>query len=234
MIDCIAIDDEPLALDLIAKFCSQIDFLDLKKTFTKTSEALHYMEKFPVDLIFLDIQMPEVSGISFCKSLNDNILVIFTTAFSEYAVEGFNLKAVDYLLKPISFSRFEQAALKTKDYQEYIKHSQPENNHYLIVRSEYKLHKIVISKIKYIKALDNYIRIITDNSKPVTSHLSLKAVSEKLPEKEFMRVHRSFIINIGKEVSYSNKVIHIGSTQIPVGVSYEENVRRFFGIKQNR
>jgi DNA-binding LytR/AlgR family response regulator len=230
MINCIAIDDEPLALELLVKYCSQVNYLNLTKTFTRTSEAALYMKKFPVDLIFLDIQMPDISGIDFYKSLDNNKLVIFTTAFSEYAVEGFNLCAVDYLLKPIKFSRFEQALIKTRDYLDYLKHTGLENDQYLFVRSDYKLYKIAFSEIMYIEGLDNYVRIFTNHSKSIMSHISLKAACERLPPNLFLRVHRSFIINTSKDISFSNKFINLGDRQIPVGISYEENVRRFFDL----
>ncbi len=228
MINCIAIDDEPPALDLIQNYCSQIDYLDLKKTFTRTSQGAVYLNKFPVDLLFLDIQMPDISGIDFYKSLNYNILVIFTTAFSEYAVEGFNLNAVDYLLKPIKFSRFEKAVRKTRDYIDYVKHSSHENDQNLFVRSEYRLCKISVTDIRYIEGMDNYVKIFTENPKPVVSHMSLKALCERLPHGIFLRVHRSFVINVTKNISYSNKYIFLGEKKIPVGVSYETDVRNFF------
>ncbi len=228
MIDCIAIDDEPLALELIQDYCSRIDYLDLKKSFTRTSEAAAYLNKFPVDLLFLDIQMPDISGIDFYKSLDYNIQVIFTTAYSDYAVEGFNLNAVDYLLKPIKFSRFEKAVKKTRDYIDYLNNSNHNNDKSVFVRSEYKLCKIPVNNIRYIKGMDNYVRIFTGDSKPVISHMSLKTLCEKLPGNTFMRVHRSFVVNVTGNISYSNKYIYLGDKKIPVGLSYEKEVRNFF------
>ncbi len=229
MINCIAIDDEPPALELLEKYCSRVGFLDLKKTFTKTSEALAYLKKFPVDLIFLDIQMPDISGIEFYKSLKENKLVIFTTAFSEFAVEGFNLNAVDYLLKPIKFSRFEQAVQKTKDYLDYLslKHSPAEQ--FLYVRSDYRLVRILLSDILYIEGLDDYVKIYCGQPKPVISRISMKAIAEKLPANSFLRVHRSYIIPTTKDISLCNKQIQIGKIQIPIGISYEEEVMKLFG-----
>jgi DNA-binding LytR/AlgR family response regulator len=228
MISCIAIDDEPLALSLLENYCSKIDSLILRKTFTRTSEASVYLNKFPVDLLFLDIQMPDITGIDFVKSLKYSKLVIFTTAYSEYAVEGFNLNAVDYLLKPITFDRFEQAVNKLHIYLNMLNKEMPENDPSLFVRSDYKLCRIPIREIKYIEGLDNYVRIFTEYSKPITSHISLKAINERLPGNKFLRVHRSFIINSGKDISYSNRNIHLGDKRIPVGVSYEEKVKSFF------
>jgi DNA-binding LytR/AlgR family response regulator len=228
MISCIAIDDEPLALSLIENYCSKIDFLKLRKTFTKTSEASEYLNKFPVDLLFLDIQMPDISGTEFAKSLDNSKLVIFTTAFSEYAVEGFNLNAVDYLLKPITFSRFEKAVNKSHNYLAFKNKKPDENDHSIFVRSDYRLCKIPVRDIRYIEGLDNYVRIFIENSRPIISHISLKAINEKLPGNTFIRVHRSFIINSRKDISYSNRNIHLGEKKIPVGISYEEKVKTFF------
>jgi DNA-binding LytR/AlgR family response regulator len=230
MINCIAIDDEPLALDLISNYCSQVDFLDLKKTFTRPSEAALYMRKFPIDLIFLDIQMPDISGIDFYKSLDSERLVIFTTAYSEYAVEGFNLSAVDYLLKPIRFSRFEQAVIKTKEFLDYMNNRGSDADKYLFVRSDYKLLKIPLHDILFIQGLDNYIRIVTDHSRPVISRVSMKYICEKLPRDMFVRIHRSYIINLKKEISYRNKKVQIGDIQIPVGISFEDEVKKIFGL----
>jgi DNA-binding LytR/AlgR family response regulator len=230
MISCIAIDDEPLALELILNYCYRIDFLELKKTFTKPSEALIYLSKFPVDLLFLDIQMPDISGIDFYKSLNRDMPVIFTTAFSEYAVEGFNLSAVDYLLKPIRFGRFEQAVIKTKEYIDFQNNKSSTPNKFLVVRSGYKLMKIAFSDILFIQGLDNYVRIFIDQSKPVMSRVSMKDISAKLPRESFERVHRSYIVNLEKVNSYRGRKIQIGNRQIPVGISFENGVKHILGI----
>lgn len=232
MISCIAIDDEPLALDLITTYCSRVEYVDLRRIFTRTSDAANFMKNFPVDLIFLDIQMPDISGIDFYRSSGESKMVIFTTAYSEYGVEGFNLNAVDYLLKPITFSRFEQAVKKAKEYFDYLNNRDHVNDKYLFVRSDYKLVKIALADITYIEGLDDYVRIFTDQKKPVTSHMSMKAISERLPVNMFVRVHRSYIINHRNEISYSNKKIHLGQIQIPVGISYEENVRKIFGLNK--
>ncbi|MCE5348221.1 MAG: LytTR family DNA-binding domain-containing protein [Bacteroidales bacterium] len=229
MINCIAIDDEPPALDLLKTYCSKLVYLNLLRTFTSTSEASSFLKKFPVDLIFLDIQMPEISGIDFFRSLDEPKLVIFTTAYSEYAVEGFNLCAVDYLLKPINFTRFEQAVLKTKEYLEYLKNRSSPTEKFLFVRSEYRLMKIAFSEILYIQGLDNYVRIFTDKNKSIISRVSMKEIYESLPGNVFTRVHRSFIINTTKDLSFSNKKIQIGEKQIPVGISFENEVKKIFG-----
>ena len=228
MIKAIAIDDEPLALDLIETYCSGIDYIDLKRKFTNTSEAALYLYKFSVDLLFLDIQMPDISGIDFYKTLDCNILVIFTTAYSEYAVAGFNLDAMDYLLKPINFKRFEKAVRKTRDYLEYVHHYSHEDDQSLFVRSDYKLCRIPVMEIRYIEGMDNYVKIYTGDPRPVISHITIKELCTRLPRNSFIRVHRSFVINIKKNISYSNKYIYLGEKKIPVGISYEDDVRNLF------
>jgi DNA-binding LytR/AlgR family response regulator len=231
MINCIAIDDEPPALDLLRNYCSKLDYLNLLKTFTSTSEASVFLRQFPVDLLFLDIQMPDISGIDFLKSLNEPKMVIFTTAFSEYAVEGFNLNAIDYLLKPINFHRFEQAVKKTREYHEYLNNNSSHADKFLFVRSEYKLIKIALSDILYIQGLDNYIRIITSKNKPVISHVSMKEIYEKLPKNMFARIHRSYIINFVNDTSYCNKKVMIGDKKIPVGISFKHVASEIFGTR---
>jgi DNA-binding LytR/AlgR family response regulator len=226
--NCIVIDDEPLALDILVNYCSKVKGVDLKKTFTKTSEALRYMEKFPVDLIFLDIQMPDISGIDFYKLLAEPKMVIFTTAHSEYAVEGFNLQAADYLLKPFSFARFEQAVNNAIEYFNFKNSRGEKTNSCLLVRSEYKLMKIQFDDILYIEGLGDYVKIFTDQPKPVISHTSMKSVECKLPDKNFTRVHRSFIVNTSRVIALSNNTIVINNIKIPVGVSYRERVHQLF------
>lgn len=228
MITCIAVDDEPLALEVLEALCSRIPFLQLEKTFTSTTEAQKHLRKFPVDLIFLDIQMPGISGIDFFKTLERQPMVIFTTAYTEYAVEGFNVNAVDYLLKPIEFSRFQQAAARAQEYHQFLTRSSGQNNENrsLFVRSEYSLVKIPFSEILYIETLDDYIKIHQPGKKPVLTLMSMKAVLEKLPPEEFIRVHRSFIVPFSRIESVRGKNINLGITEIPIGTRYEEEFFR--------
>jgi DNA-binding LytR/AlgR family response regulator len=221
MINCIAIDDEPLALEILEAFCSKVPFLQLQKTFTDTSEAAKYLKKFPVDLLFLDIQMPDISGVDFYKLHGENRMTVFTTAFSEYAVEGFNLNAIDYLLKPFEFNRFLQAANKVQEYYIYLHSSENKETQHLFVRSEYSLIKIPFADILYIETLDDYIKIHLENRKPVLTKMNLKSVNEKLP-KDFLRVHRSFIIPLKRIQAVRGKTIHLGAIEIPIGATYEE------------
>lgn len=226
MIKAIAIDDEPLALKIIEHFCRQTDFIELEKTFTKTDEALRHLKKFPVELLFLDIQMPGKNGIDFYKQLNGETLVIFTTAFSEYAVEGFNINALDYLLKPFSLERFMQAAEKAKK-EIHSKRNTIEHNH-LLIRADYKLHRIEFDDIMLIEGLDDYIRIHLKNKTALTARLSMKSILEKLPEAMFVRVHRSYIVPVKKVKSLYNKTIQIEDFVIPIGDTYKDEINKYF------
>jgi DNA-binding LytR/AlgR family response regulator len=221
MINCIAIDDEPLALEILEAFCAKIPFLKLDKTFTDTKEAAKHLRKFPTDLLFLDIQMPDMNGMEFYKVHSPDKMVIFTTAFSEYAVEGFTLNALDYLLKPIEFTRFQQAANKAQDYYQYLNRSNHNEEQHLFVRSEYNLVKIALSDILFIETLDDYIKIHLSDRKPVLTKMNLKNVLDKLST-DFIRVHRSYIVPLKKIVSVRGKSIHLDSKEIPIGVKFEE------------
>jgi DNA-binding LytR/AlgR family response regulator len=227
MISCIAIDDEPLALEIIESFCSGMPFLQLHKTFTDTQEAAKYLRKQPVDLLFLDIQMPDQNGMDFYREHAREKMAIFTTAHSNYAVEGFNLSAIDYLLKPIEFGRFAQAAHKAQEYYNYM-HSSENKSQNLFVRAEYSLVKIPCSEIEYIETLDDYIKIHLPSKKPVLTKMNLKNVLGKLNPKEFVRVHRSYVIPLSKITSVRGKTIHLGKTEIPIGVKFEEEFFKLF------
>ena len=227
MITCIAIDDEPLALELIETFCSKKENIELKKSFTKASDALMYLYKFPVDLLFLDIQMPDISGIDFYKSLPRPALVIFTTAHSKYAVEGFNLSAVDYLLKPFKFERFEEAIEKVT--QMISKRNETED--YLLIRSEYRLVKVLYEDIEFIEGLDDYVKIHLTGKKPLLTRMNIKGMTDKLPATKFIRVHRSFIIPLSRVNFIRNKIIFIKDLEIPIGPSYEKEVMKLFSLK---
>jgi DNA-binding LytR/AlgR family response regulator len=221
MINCIAIDDEPMALEVIKSLCARISFINLTHTFTQVSAAQKHLRKFPVDLIFLDIQMPDMNGVDLYKSIEQKAMVIFTTAYSVYAVEGFNVNAIDYLLKPIEFDRFSTACDKAKEYAEYLKprESTPQAN--LFVRSEYALVKILYKEIFYLETMDDYIKIHLKEGRTVLTLMSMKKMLEKLPSKDFIRVHRSYIIPFSRIESVSSKSISLGSIEIPIGASYK-------------
>jgi DNA-binding LytR/AlgR family response regulator len=225
MIKAIALDDEPPALDILQSFCDKIEYVDLQKTFTKSDEAFKYLKKYPVDLLFLDINMPSISGIDFFKNLPHKTMVIFTTAYSEYAVEGFTLSATDYILKPFSFSRFQQAVEKA--FSQWKLQNQDPEQLYLFIRADYSLKKILFSDILYIEGLDDYLKIHIQNQKTIVARMTLKAILQKLPVPEFIRVHRSFIVPMSKIEKIRNKIIYINQEEIPVSVSYES---AFFAV----
>jgi len=224
----IAIDDEPPALKILEEFCSKVDAVDLEKTFTKPHEALKHLNKYPVDLLFLDIKMPSMSGIQFYKSITQNTSVIFTTAYSEYAVDGFNLSAIDYLLKPFTFERFAAAINKAREYYDLIHQKSDFAQRYFFIRADYKLIKITFGDILFVEGLDDYLKIHLENNKPIVARITMKAILEKLPGNEFVRVHRSYIVPLSRIESVKTKMISLANEEIPIGSSYEENFNRIF------
>jgi len=228
MIKAIAIDDEPPALRIIEKFCNNVDFISLEKTFTRPSEAQKYINKFPVDLMFLDIQMPSVSGIELYKSITHKIMVIFTTAYSEYAVEGFNLNAIDYLLKPFTFERFFKSVRKAEDYFNFIHQSENALRQFIFIRADHSLIKVQFRDILFIQGLDDYIKIHLGDKSILVARTTMKAIYEKLPAKEFIRVHRSYIVSVNKVEKIRNKNLIVRSVEIPVGTSYENVIEQYF------
>lgn len=231
MIRAIAIDDEPPALEIIKGFCSRLDFISLQKAFTQPHEALRYVQNYPVDLIFLDIQMPSSSGIDFSRQLPDNMMVIFTTAYSEYAVEEFNLSAVDYLLKPYTFERFSQALNKANEYQQFMRDRPGNQQDYLFVRADYSLVKVMHQQIQYVEGLDDYVKIFRKNDKPLIARMTMKSLEEQLPSAQFLRVHRSFIVSIREVHGIRNKKILLADRNIPVGGTYTNAVQTLLGEK---
>lgn len=216
----IAIDDEPPALSIIERFCAEIENVDLKKTFTNAAEAIKYLKRYPVDLMFIDIQMPGYNGVEIYKSLECKPMVVFTTAFSEYAVEGFNVNAVDYLLKPYTQERFTQAVQKAYD---TFKTSLPaDSNRYISLRCNYSLTKVLIDDIQLIESFDDYLTIYLPEKKLVV-RMTLKTILEQLPENKFARVHRSYIIPIDKIENVRNKIITVNAKKIPIGSKFEKD-----------
>ena len=227
MIRCIAIDDEPIALEVIKQYVAQIPMVSLTDVFTDAIQALHFLNLNQTDLIILDIHMPDISGIQLIKSLPEKTNFIFTTAFSEYAVKGFELDAIDYLVKPFTFERFMIALLKVKK----LLIPQPEGSdspkEHIFVKSEYYSVKINLDDILYIEGLDDYIKIYLHNAKPVLSLMSLKSILEKLPKDRFMRVHRSFIVPLGSILSIRNKRIYLDQREIPIGETFHEAIKEW-------
>ena len=220
MMTCIAIDDEPLALQLISQYCNKIPFLKLEKVFTNPDEAIEYLKTTTVDLLFLDIQMPDITGIQLYKNLEKKPMVIFTTAYKDYAIEGFNVDAIDYLLKPFEYDRFLKAVYKAKEYLEFLS-SQDLQLNSLYIKVNYEMMKINLKDIDLIEALDDYIKIHLKPS-PVLTLMTLKTMQEKLPSKEFVRVHRSYIVPLHKVEKFSKNKLIVAGKEIPIGSSYAD------------
>ena len=223
MIHAIAIDDEPLALSVIESLCNKHENINLQKTFTQPSEALKHLRKFPTDLIFCDIQMPAMTGISLVKQLEQNTMVIFTTAFSEYGAISYDLNAIDYLLKPINQKRFTQAINKAVDYYNYINKKDPTPDAYIYIRADFSLAKIPLVDILYIEGLADYLTIHIKDRKPVTARMPMKDIMEKLPSTDFIRVHRSFILPFSKIEAVRGTTIFIADKEFPIGRTYTDD-----------
>jgi two-component system LytT family response regulator len=230
MISCIAIDDEPLALRQIAGYIEKTPFLDIKATFESAMEALAFLNNNKVDLMFVDIQMPDLSGMDLVKSLEQRPEIIFTTAFSEFAVEGFKVDALDYLLKPLDYASFLKAANKAHTHFERLRIGSEKlkiSSDHLFIKSEYKVIRIEIDKILYIEGMREYVRIHLENSKPVMTLLSMKKIEQKLPSTRFMRVHRSYIVNLEKITTIERSRIIFADVYIPVSEQYKEKLQKY-------
>ncbi len=220
MIHAIAIDDEPLALTVIQSLCDKCEGIHLQKTFTQPSEALRYLQNYPVDLIFCDIQMPAMTGINLVKSLQHRTMVIFTTAFSEYAAVSYDLNAIDYLLKPINLKRFTQAVGKAQEYFDYLHKKEQSADKNIFIRADFSLVKIPLADILYIEGLADYLKIHVKDRKPIVARMPMKDMMEKLPSDDFIRVHRSFILPFGKIEAVRGNTIFIGDQEFPIGKTY--------------
>ncbi|MEN9685844.1 MAG: hypothetical protein RLZZ28_1630, partial [Bacteroidota bacterium] len=222
---------EPLALQLINEYCSKISFLSLEKTFTNTDEALTYLQNNQVDLLFLDIQMPDINGMQFYKTLVEKPPVIFTTAFKDFAAEGFNVDAVDYLLKPFEYDRFLKACYKAKEYLEFLSSQELQLNS-IFVKVNYEIMKINLKDIELIEALDDYIKIYIKPN-PVLTLMTLKSIQEKLPARDFVRVHRSFIVPLAKIEKFSKTKLWTSGKEIPIGSSYSHVYDQLLSLSKN-
>ena len=228
IIQCLIVDDEPIAREILEDHLKKIKKVNVAASCKNAVEAFNIINSEDVNLIFLDINMPDISGLSFAKSINKNIKIIFTTAYREYAVDGFNLQAVDYLLKPISFERLLQAINKYSD--ESIPVSNPgteeiryEKSNFIFVRSDRKMIKINFPDVNYIESLSDYIKIhLTD--KTVITRETITSIEAKLPKNDFIRVHRSFIVSVLKIDSFTNEYIEINKKAIPISRTYKKDV----------
>ena len=229
---CVAIDDEPLALRLIARYVQQFPELQLVQTFDDAISGVEYLKQGTTDLLFVDINMPDVSGIELVRSLEKRPLVIFITAYKNFAFEGFELEALDYILKPIEAGRFAKAVEKAIEYYKY-KHAGPEekSDNSLFVYSEYRMIKINLDDIEYIESMEDYIKIHVLNDKTILTLMPLKKVLEKLPSDKFQRIHRSFVVAVDKIKSIHNRKVQLPGAELPVSESYMDFVRKWMKFK---
>ena len=224
-ISCIVVDDEPLAVQLMEAYVHKTPFLELKNSFTSASAAFSYLQENPVDLLFCDIQMPNLSGMELSKMIPQNTRIVFTTAFSNYALEGFKVNALDYLLKPIAYNDFLEAAQRAKDYFDMSGNVQTKAIKSIFVKSEYKLQQIELDKILYIEGLKDYVKIYQEGTEaPVLSLMRLKALEDQLPADKFVRVHKSFIVQKSKIEAIDRSHLIIGKERIPVGDTYQDSL----------
>lgn len=229
-IRCIAVDDESLARKMLEEYITQIPFLELVKTCKNAMEAMEVLNNENIDLIFLDIQMPGMLGTKFLESLVEKPMVVFVTAYDQYAVESYNLQVVDYIMKPVSFERFTKAVLKVQEvykamYLPASTDSDVEPIDYIFVNVEYSLVRINFNQISHIEGLKDYIKIYVNNAvHPILTKSTLKGIEEKLPSKSFLRVQKSFIVNLDKIESIRNHRITIGKFEIPVSDTNMESL----------
>ena len=231
MIKCIIVDDEPLAVAQLEKYVERVPFLVNVGSCSSAAEAMEILSTGNVDAMFVDINMPDIDGVQFVRSLVNPPFVVFTTAYSEYAIEGFKLDAIDYLLKPIAFEDFLKASNKlnriysmNNNVQSAMEPSEGVCHDCLFVKSDYRMLRVPISSIKYIESMSEYVRIfVEDSPKPIVSLLSMKKIEESLPTGDFMRVHRSYLVNLNKVKEVSKmRLVYDGGVYVPIGEMYKE------------
>jgi DNA-binding LytR/AlgR family response regulator len=231
IIKTIAIDDEPLALQLITGYIIRTPFLELKGSFDNPLDAMDFLSGEPIDLIFLDIQMPDLTGLEFIRTLSNKPKIIFATAYPNYALEGFKLEVIDYLLKPFNYEEFLASVRKVKNLIELERKAMNKvesNEEFLFLKSEYKIRRINFNDIIYVEGLKDYVKVYTISEvKPILSLSTLKTLESKLPQAKFMRVHRSFIVNLNRIDTVDRSRIVFGKIYIPVGDQYKEKFQKF-------
>jgi DNA-binding LytR/AlgR family response regulator len=227
---CLIVDDEPLAQQVIEEFASRVSFLEVCGKCSSASEAIEMLHTKAIDLIFLDIHMPRLSGLDFISSLHNPPLFILVTAYSEYALQGFNVNATDYLMKPVPFDRFLKAVTRAYELHNLRHHASQNSNgnpiRHMMVKSGYQILKIQFDNILYIEGLKDYVKIFTDGRKPVLSLLTMKGLAETLPTGRFLRIHKSFIVAVDRITAISRNRVMIGDRWIPVGENYREVFRK--------
>lgn len=228
---CIIIDDEPLAIDLLKSYVIQTSFLELAGTFSNALSAIDILNKESIDIIYLDINMPQITGLEYAKTLPPCTKVIFTTAYDQHAIEGFRLNALDYLLKPIIYPEFLQASNKALEWFKLTKNDKADTKDQtsgIFIKSGYRMEKIDLNAILYIENQKDYVKFHLENiNDPISSLMSMQSLEEKLPSEHFMRVHRSFIVNLDKIKTIERNCIVFGKEYIPVSDSYKEKFLEF-------
>ncbi|HVX50209.1 MAG TPA: LytTR family DNA-binding domain-containing protein [Chitinophagaceae bacterium] len=228
LLKCIAIDDEPPALELMTAYIARMPQLQLLQTFDDAITGAEFLRRHPADLLFVDINMPDITGIELVKSLQEKPMIIFTTAYKKFAYEGFELDAVDYLLKPIDFPRFSKAVTKAIEYNAYKKTAAPAEADHLFVRSEYRVIKINLAEIDFIESLEDYVKIHISSGRPILSLMPLKKVLEKLPEDRFKRIHRSYIVSVSKVRSVLHRKVQLSNgKELPISETYLDFVEKW-------
>jgi DNA-binding LytR/AlgR family response regulator len=236
-ISCLIVDDEPLAIHLLSRYVAQTPFLHCEAKCSSAIEAMEVLNTVKIDLIFMDIQMPELNGIEFSRTLSKDIKIIFTTAFDDYALEGFKVNALDYLLKPFNYEEFLMAANKAKEWYELIQLKKAavteESDNFIFVKSEYKQIKIDLNEVLYFEGLKDYVKIwLKGIPKPILTIMSLKSLENQLPSAKFMRVHRSFIIALDKiQIVERGHVIMNNQAQVKIADQYKEKFQSFISGK---
>jgi DNA-binding LytR/AlgR family response regulator len=229
IINCAIIDDEPLAAGLLKSYAEKTPFLNLIGTYGSAVEAMKELRNNPAHLLFLDIQMPELSGIEFAKILPKETKIIFTTAFKQYAIEGYKVSALDYLMKPVSYEDFLKAANKALDWFCMTQKKQTyAADRFMYVKSDYKLVRVALDDILYIEGLKDYIRIYLENGQKVMSLMNMKKMEDYLPRPEFLRTHRSYIVHMSKAEAIERLRIVFGDQYLPISDSYKEDVQQYF------
>ncbi|MEQ8812048.1 MAG: LytTR family DNA-binding domain-containing protein [Imperialibacter sp.] len=230
-LSCIIIEDEPLAAEKLKGFIHRSPYLDLKESFRSSLEGLKYMKEHPVDLVFLDIQMDAMTGIELLESLTQKPLVILTTAYEQYALKGYELQVSDYLLKPFDFTRFLKSVDKVYEEFTWRRQTKDAPNNSIFVKTEYRIEKVLIDTILYIEGMSDYLRIHTTEGKQIMCLQNFASFEGVLPESNFVRVHRSYLIAIDKINSIERSIIKIGEMRIPIGKTYQEKFFDLLGKK---
>ncbi len=230
MINCLVVDDEPIAREGMKEYISQIDYLNLAADYKSASEAAGILQKNKIDLIFLDIQMPGLTGIEFVKALAEPPAIIFTTAYPQYAIEGYELNIIDYLLKPISFARFLRSVEKAQSYLKAKTNNLNITNEFFFIKCNGKIEKILISEVIYIEAMANYVIVHTNQKKYIT-YITFSGINKHLPEQHFMRIHKSYMVALAAIKTIDGDEIITSIARLPLAKSFREQVMKRIGHK---